>query len=196
MTHYYTQLTDETLINEIKRGAVGVLPTDTVYGLSASAINPEATKKLYTLKNRERKPGTVIAASCEQLIRLGVDKKYVDNAKAFWPNPISIILPVGAQLDYLSQGLGSIAFRVVADVPMRRLLEKTGPLLTSSANDPGAPPATTIQMAKDYFKDKVAYYLDGGIKSNNPSTIIQISNTGVKIIRQGVFVLPPDAKVL
>ncbi len=196
MTHYYTQLTDETLMNEIKRGAVGVLPTDTVYGLAASAINPEATKKLYTLKNRERKPGTVIAASYEQLIRLGVDKKYVDIAKAFWPNPISIILPVGAQLDYLSQGLGSIAFRVVADVPMRRLLEQTGPLLTSSANDPGAPPATTIQMAKDYFKDKVAYYLDGGIKSNNPSTIIQISNTGVKIIRQGVFVLPPDAKVL
>jgi L-threonylcarbamoyladenylate synthase len=183
-------------MNEIKRGAVGVLPTDTVYGLAASAINPEATKKLYTLKNRERKPGTVIAASYEQLIRLGVDKKYVDIAKAFWPNPISIILPVGAQLDYLSQGLGSIAFRVVADVPMRRLLEQTGPLLTSSANDPGAPPATTIQMAKDYFKDKVAYYLDGGIKSNNPSTIIQISNTGVKIIRQGVFVLPPDAKVL
>ncbi len=72
MTHYYTQLTDETLINEIKRGAVGVLPTDTVYGLAASALNPEATKKLYTLKNRERKPGTVIAASYEQLIRLGV----------------------------------------------------------------------------------------------------------------------------
>ncbi len=196
MTHYYTQLTDETLMNEIKRGAVGVLPTDTVYGLAASAINPEATKKLYTLKNRERKPGTVIAASYEQLIRLGVDKKYVDIAKAFWPNPISIILPVGAQLDYLSQGLGSIAFRVVADVPMRRLLEQTGPLLTSSANDPGAPPATTIQMAKDYFQDKVAYYVDGGKKSDNPSTIIQIQDAGVKVIRQGVFVLPPDAKVL
>lgn len=196
MTHYYTQLTDETLINEIKRGAVGVLPTDTVYGLAASALNPEATKKLYTLKNRERKPGTVIAASYEQLIRLGVDKKYIDNAKTFWPNPISIILPVGAQLDYLSQGLGSIAFRVVADDALRTLLEKTGPLLTSSANDPGDPPATTIQMAKDYFQDKVAYYVDGGKKSDNPSTIIQIQDAGVKVIRQGVFVLPPDAKVL
>ena len=196
MALLFSNSNDNNLIKEIAKGAVGVLPTDTVYGLVASARNPHAVERLYKLKQRENKPGTVIAASCEQLIQLGVEQKYVDNAKAFWPNQISIILPVDPKLDYLSQGVGSIAFRVVADDALRSLLEKTGPLLTSSANDPGDPPATTIQMAKDYFQDKVAYYVDGGKKSDNPSTIIQIQDAGVKVIRQGVFVLPPDAKVL
>ena len=196
MALLFSNSNDNNLIKEIAKGAVGVLPTDTVYGLVASARNPRAAAGLYKLKRRENKPGTVIAASCEQLIQLGVEQKYVDNAKAFWPNQISIILPVDPKLDYLSQGVGSIAFRVVADDALRSLLEKTGPLLTSSANDPGDPPATTIQMAKDYFQDKVAYYVDGGKKSDNPSTIIQIQDAGVKVIRQGVFVLPPDAKVL
>jgi len=196
MTLFFSTINDNNLIKEIAKGAVGVLPTDTVYGLVASARNSRAVERLYKLKHRENKPGTVIAASCEQLVQLGVEQKYIDEAKAFWPNQISIILPVGAQLDYLSQGLGSIAFRVVADDALRTLLEKTGPLLTSSANDPGDPPATTIQMAKDYFQDKVAYYVNGGKKSDNPSTIIQIIDTGVTVIRQGVFVLPPDAKVL
>ena len=196
MALLFSNSNDNNLIKEIAKGAVGVLPTDTVYGLVASARNPSAAAGLYKLKRRENKPGTVIAASCEQLIQLGVEQKYVDNAKAFWPNQISIILPVDPKLDYLSQGVGSIAFRVVADDALRSLLEKTGPLLTSSANDPGDPPATTIQMAKDYFQDKVAYYVDGGKKSDNPSTIIQIQDAGVKVIRQGVFVLPPDAKVL
>jgi L-threonylcarbamoyladenylate synthase len=196
MTLLFSTINDNNLIKEIAKGVVGVLPTDTVYGLVASARNPRAVERLYKLKQRENKPGTVIAASCEQLIQLGVEQKYVDNAKAFWPNQISIILPVDPKLDYLSQGVGSIAFRVVADIALRTLLEKTGPLLTSSANDPGDPPATTIQMAKDYFHDKVAYYVDGGKKSDNPSTIIQIHDAGVTVIRQGVFVLPPDAKVL
>jgi len=196
MTLLFSTINDNNLIKEIAKGAVGVLPTDTVYGLVASARNPRAVERLYKLKQRENKPGTVIAASCEQLIQLGVEQKYVDNAKAFWPNQISIVLPVDPKLDYLSQGVGSTAFRVVADVALRTLLEKTGPLLTSSANDPGDPPATTIQMAKDYFHDKVAYYVDGGKKSDNPSTIIQIHDAGVTVIRQGVFVLPPDAKVL
>ena len=196
MALLFSNSNDNNLIKEIAKGAVGVLPTDTVYGLVASARNPHAVAGLYKLKHRENKPGTVIAASCEQLIQLGVDQKYIDEAKTFWPNQISIILPVGPDLYYLSQGLGSIAFRVVADDALRTLLEKTGPLLTSSANDPGDPPATTIQMAKDYFQDKVAYYVDGGKKSDNPSTIIQIQDAGVTVIRQGVFVLPPDAKVL
>ena len=196
MALLFLKINDGNLIKEIAKGAVGVLPTDTVYGLVASARNPSAVERLYKLKQRENKPGTVIAANAEQLIKLGVDNKCIDGASIFWPNPISIILPVGPDLHYLSQGLGSIAFRVVADDALRSLLEKTGPLLTSSANDPGDSPATTIQMAKDYFQDKVAYYVDGGKKSDNPSTIIQIQDAGVKVIRQGVFVLPPDAKVL
>ena len=91
MALLFSNSNDNNLIKEIAKGAVGVLPTDTVYGLVASARNPHAVAGLYKLKHRENKPGTVIAASCEQLIQLGVEQKYVDNAKAFWPNQISIM---------------------------------------------------------------------------------------------------------
>ena len=183
----FNSLEDKALINEIVEGSVGVLPTDTVYGLVASAKNPLGVKDLYRLKDRHNKPGTVIAANENQLLELGVSKKDIDLASPFWPNPISIILPVDSSLDYLSQGIGSIAFRIVADEGLRKLMEDTGPLLTSSANDPGAPPATTLEMAKDYFQNKISYYVNGGEKTDNPSTIIRITDNGVEVIRQGVI---------
>jgi tRNA threonylcarbamoyl adenosine modification protein (Sua5/YciO/YrdC/YwlC family) len=184
---FYSKINDNELVDGIRKGSIGVLPTDTVYGVVASVNIPNAVTELYRLKNRDKKPGTVIAANVDQLLQLGVNKKHVDLASRYWPNPISIVLPVDSSLDYLSQGIGSLAFRIVADEGLREFLEDTGPLLTSSANDPGEPTATTVEMAKDYFQNKVAFYVDGGAKSDNPSTVIRFTDNGVEIIRQGVF---------
>lgn len=179
-------LVDPKLIALIAHGAVGVLPTDTIYGLVASAHNPEATARLYRLKSREQKPGTIIAASAEQLIDLGIDESTIKAVAHLWPNPISIELQV-PQLEHIHQGTGHGAFRVVADPLVAALLEQTGPLVTSSANHPGKPASTTIAEAEAYFGDSVDFYVDGGDRSKRPpSTVVRYEPDGTfTTLRQG-----------
>jgi L-threonylcarbamoyladenylate synthase len=173
----------------LQRGAVGILPTDTVYGLAARAQDQQAVQRLYALKSRVRKPGTIVAANIEQLYDLGVDKTYLDAASQWWPGPVSVIVPLNDKLAYLHQNVDSGAVRVVADEALRKILLQTGPLLTSSANHPGKTEAATTADAWNYFKNDVDFYVDGGDFSDRaPSTIIQITDTGnITVIRQGAF---------
>jgi L-threonylcarbamoyladenylate synthase len=168
-------------------GAMGILPTDTIYGLAARAADAEAVERLYKLKRPEGKPGTVIAANLEQLEELGLKYRYLKAVEQFWPGPISIIIPCPEPaLQYLHRGELSLAVRIPADKNLQQLLHATGPLMTSSANYPGEPPATTTQQAHDYFGNKVDFYADGGdLSSHQPSTIIRVIDDAIEIIRPG-----------
>lgn len=181
----------------LKDGGVGVLPTDTVYGLVCSAHIKPAVDRLYHLKAREAKPGTLVAASIEQLTELGIPKRYLSAVAHYWPNPLSIVLPVGTTLAYLHQGTGSLAVRIPHQDSFRQLLEQTGPLLTSSANQPGEPPATNLDEARQYFGDTVDFYLDGGdISENLPSTIIRVVDDAVEVLREGAVKLSVAGEII
>ncbi len=163
------------------------MPTDTVYGLVARAQDPVAVARLYALKHREHKPGTVIAASVAQLIDLGVDSAALDTISHLWPGALSAILPANQTTTYLRQDVPGLAVRVVADEALSRLLLQTGPLLTSSANLPGQPESTATQQAWDYFGDQPDFYVDGGNRSRfQASTLVKLDENGkLTILRQG-----------
>jgi L-threonylcarbamoyladenylate synthase len=169
-------------------GGVVVTPTDTVYGLVARAMDKEAVSRLYGLKKRENKPGTVIAASIEQLVELGLKRRYLKAVEDYWPGPLSVIIPCGAELEYIHQGKFGIAVRIPDNKQLIELANSVGPLLSSSANLTGYPPANTIDEAKNYFEDNVDLYIDGGDLSGNlPSTIVRIVDDAIEIIRPGAF---------
>jgi L-threonylcarbamoyladenylate synthase len=174
-------------IKMIKNGKVGVLPTDTLYGLVARAADPAAVKKLYALKHREHKPGTMVAANIEQLIELGLNEKDLKAAAYLWPNPIGVVMHM-TDLGYLHQGLNEFSVRITANEEVRNLLLQTGPLMTSSANTTGDPSSTNIEMAHDYFADAVDFYVDGGdLSGRAPSTIVDIKNGELVVYREGAI---------
>lgn len=179
-----------------KDDAIGVIPTDTVYGLVARAADEQAVERLYRIKSRENKPGTLIAANLEQLEGLGLKHRYLKAVADFWPDAVSVIIPCADQsLAYLHRGKMSLAVRIPADKKLRELLEDTGPLLTTSANQPGEPPANTIQEAKEYFGDDVDFYVDGGdLSGNQPSTILRIIDDAIEIIRQGAVKIDENGR--
>lgn len=167
-------------------GGVGVMPTDTVYGLVTRAADREAVARFYALKKRDLKPGTVIGASVAQLIELGVSEQHLRRVEQWWPNPLSVICAASPELAYLHLGLGSLAVRIPDNVQLRRLLEATGPLVTTSANRPGEPEAANLIEAQEYFQDDVDFYVDGGdLSGHAASTIVRVTDNGLEVIRQG-----------
>ncbi|HSX27620.1 MAG TPA: L-threonylcarbamoyladenylate synthase [Patescibacteria group bacterium] len=189
-------LSNGEVITLLRKGGVGVIPTDTVYGLVCSAADQDAVNRLYALKSRESKPGTIIAASAEQLVKLGIKARYLKAVEQFWPNLISIIIPTGRDLEYLHLGKQSLAVRIPKNQEILRLLKTTGPLLTTSANLPGQPEATDIKQARGYFGDKVDFYVDGGdLSDRKPSTIIRIVDDAIEVLRAGAVKIDENGRI-
>jgi L-threonylcarbamoyladenylate synthase len=177
-------------------GGVGVVPTDTVYGLVCRAADPNAVQRLFTVKKREANPGTVLAASIQQLIDLGLKGRYVKAVERFWPNSISVVIPCGEELAYLHQGKHSLAVRIPADPELRDFLKQTGALMTTSANHPGEPTAHTITGAQEYFGETVDFYVDAGDLGERPaSTIIRVVDDAVEVLRQGALHIDESGRI-
>lgn len=168
-------------------GAIGVIPTDTVYGVVARAADQEAVARLYKIKKREGKPGTLIAANLQQLEDLGLKHRYLKAVEQFWPGAVSVVIPAAnPSLEYLHLGKMTLAIRIPDDKKLQELLKQTGPLLTSSANLPGRLEASTIEQARAYFGDEVDFYEDGGdLSGRKPSTVIRIVDDAIEVLRPG-----------
>jgi L-threonylcarbamoyladenylate synthase len=179
----------------LQAGAVGVIPTDTVYGVVARATDTAAVERLYKLKHRDHKPGTLIAANIDQLVELGLKRRYLTAVEQWWPGAISVVIPCGDELAYLHQGKRSLAVRIPNKADLVELLERTGPLLTSSANHPGQAPANTANEAKSYFGEEVDFYEDGGDLSDHaPSTVVRIVDDAIEILRPGAVQLDENGR--
>ena len=174
-----------SIVKNLITGNIVIMPTDTVYGLVSLAGNPDAVRKMYEAKQRDGKPGTIIAGSVDQLIEMGFDRQQIMKAQQFWPGPVSVILDAPESLEYLHMGKKSLAVRITALEWLQELLDATGPLATTSANLPGEPTVTSIDQAKHIFGDKVGLYVDGGeISGAKPSKIVKITNDGqIEVLR-------------
>jgi L-threonylcarbamoyladenylate synthase len=182
----------------LQAGTVGVIPTDTVYGLVARAADQAAVARLYEIKKRDSKPGTLIAADLKQLEELGLKHRYLKAVEQFWPGAVSVVIPAAdPELKYLHRGKMSLAVRIPADAKLRKLLEQTGPLLTTSANLPDQPPAADIKQAKAYFGDKIDFYEDGGdLSGRQPSTLIRIIDDAIEVLRPGAVKIDDAADTI
>ncbi len=191
MAAVFDDLSDQNLIALLHRGGVGVMPTDTVYGLVCIAAQPAAVERLYRIKKREKKPGTIIAESIEQLTELGLKKRYLTAVEQYWPGAVSVVIPSGdPKTEYLRQGVSGLAVRIVADKKLCKLLKQTGALVTSSANHPGERQANTIEQAMMYFKNDVDFYVDGGDRAKKkPSTLIRVIDDAVEVLREGAVTI-------
>jgi L-threonylcarbamoyladenylate synthase len=160
----------------LKQGKIGVMPTDTIYGIVASALNEQAVRRVYDLKKRlSTKPSIILISSFDDLRMFGIilTEEQQKIIARFWPGPVSIILPCG------------IAFRLPNDALLISFLKKSGPCIAPSANPEELPPAETIEEAKKYFGDNVDFYKDGGKLSGPASTLIALDESNaVTVLRK------------
>jgi L-threonylcarbamoyladenylate synthase len=175
----------------VLRGALVVLPTDTVYGIGADAFRPAAVTSLLAAKGRGRQMpppvlvGSVRAASAlvEDLGEYG--QQLIDE---FWPGGLTLVCRSSRSLRWdLGDTRGTVAVRMPQDAIALELLQQTGPMAVSSANITGSAPATTASDAREQLADVVEVYLDGGpCEADTPSTIVDVTGDVPRLLRAGV----------
>jgi L-threonylcarbamoyladenylate synthase len=185
----YSMETNGLIAKKIRNGKIGVIPTDTIYGVAASVFSKKAVERAYEiLKRNPQKPFILLIGLIEDLnlfdIKIDLETRKILNS--LWPGKVSVIFPVKSRkFEYLHRGTKTLAFRVPKKKSLADLLKKTGPLISTSANPEGLKPAETIAKAKKYFGDCVDFYINGGKIKSLPSTLLEIKNGKVNVIRKG-----------
>lgn len=176
---------------ELRDGRVVVFPTDTVYGIGADAFNPFATATIFSAKSRPRSlPLPVLVARPRQAWALcaHVPREAAELAAAFWPGGLTLLLPETEGLEWdLGETRGRIAVRMPACDEALELIGMVGPLAATSANRSGEPTPRTVDEIALRLGRAVALYLDGGPALGDvPSTVVDLTGRGPRIVREGV----------
>ena len=172
----------------INKGGIVIFPTDTVYGIGCDPYNQKAVFSLYKIKKREKtKPLPVIGYSKKELEKIAeFNDKAEKIAEMFWPGAITLILKVKDENIKKSLGLGKkIAVRVPNNQCVLSLLKECKLLVATSANISGT---TSLTDPNDCKRDLNGYDLliDGGILSDNgESTIVEIDENKLRVVRSG-----------
>ncbi len=172
----------------LKEGAIGVIPTDTIYGICTSSFKKDSVEKIYKLRKRNpKKPFIILISDIKDLkkFKIKLSSKQKRIIKKLQGLKVSFILASSQnKLSYIDRGSKTLAFRIPMGGVIKKILEISGPIVAPSANFENQSPAKNIREAKRYFKNKV-FYLDRGELISAPSTLIDLSKKEIKILRKG-----------
>ncbi len=179
----------------IRVGGLVAFPTETVYGLGANALDPEAVARVFEVKQRPSfDPLIVHIAECATLDLL-VQAMSLDDRRlmdAFWPGPLTVVLPTRESvLDIVTAGLSTIAIRMPSHPVAQALIREAGvPIAAPSANPFGYVSPTCAQHVLDGLGDRVDLILDGGpCPIGVESTIVAMNGTWPELLRPGSITL-------
>ncbi|MDN5819735.1 MAG: L-threonylcarbamoyladenylate synthase [bacterium] len=168
----------------LRSGKIGVIRTDTIYGVVGRADSQAAVQRIYDIKGRDADKSPIILISSQADMLDEVDPVTADRLNELWPGKVSVIVPSPAGPVWLERGNKSLAYRMPADDDLLELVRQTGPLVAPSANRQGQTPATTITQAQEYFGDSVDFYVDGGqVTDNTPSKLYRLVNDSLEQLR-------------
>lgn len=178
----------EALVDVLNSGRVVFMPSDTIYGLSCVALNPQAVGRLREIKERsEHKPFIVLISNVSQLKALGLPDDDISIMDKHWPGPVSLERDASNAPGWLHPASPTFAVRMPNRPELLELIDQTGPLTSTSANKEDESPAQTAAEAKKVFGDAIDFYVDAGKLSGQPSTLVKIVNGQLEVIRQGAY---------
>lgn len=179
------------LVDNIEQGNLVIVPTDTVYGISADACNEEAIKKVFIAKKREEKPLIVMVSSIEMLKRYvkninEIEQKLIDK---YWPNTLTILFEKNDNLsDLVTCGSPLVGIRMPNNKLLLDLMNEINkPIISTSANISGNSVITNTNLIDPELKKHISYVYDDGEKTDIASTLVKVENNKIKILREGLL---------
>lgn len=175
----------------IKSGKIAILPTDTVYGIAANALNEEAVLKIYKVKKRNiKKPMNILVSNIE-MIRKSVKKLTKIEEKIiekYFPGALTIIFEKSDLIPkVVTGGLDTIGIRMPENKFLLELIEELGmPIVATSCNMAGENPDTEINLNLSKIEKEVDLIVDEGkSKIGRASTIIKLQDEKIVVLREG-----------
>ncbi|UCG70889.1 MAG: threonylcarbamoyl-AMP synthase [Thermoplasmata archaeon] len=186
---------EEEYIGEIKevfeRGKLSVYPTETLYALGADPFNERAIDLVYKVKKRPKNMPISIAVADFAMMKSVAEVNELAQriCQHLLPGPVTLLLKKKDNVpDKLTFGSHKIGIRVPKHQAALRIIQTLGPITATSANLHGHPDPKNLKIAFDQLGDHVDLYLDcGQCEYQSPSTIVDVSGSSVKIIRNGVI---------
>jgi L-threonylcarbamoyladenylate synthase len=175
----------------LQTGQLVAIPTETVYGLAANALDAEALTRIFHVKNRPRFDPLIIHVPSLENLHLyaeNIPEKASTLAAAFWPGPLTLLLPKRPVIpDLVTAGLPTVGVRCPDHPLTHQLLRALDfPLAAPSANPFGYVSPTTPQHVADQLGEKISYILDGGpCQIGIESTIVGFHNGQGIVYRTG-----------
>lgn len=196
---------DESLsraVAALRAGEVVVYPTETFYGIGADAFAPAALERIFTIKGRDVAQ-TIALIAHDRAAAFAIAREVPPIAqalaRAFWPGPLTLVMPARDDLPPALIGPdGGVGVRVSSHPVARALAQALGrPLTATSANRSGAPPAQTIAQARVSLGGAIEIFVEGGtLTGGAPSTVVQCDSTGWRILRAGAIAVDRIESVL
>lgn len=188
----------------LRSGGLVGLPTETVYGLAANALDEQAVCSIFEAKGRPSdNPLIVHISEIEEIEKYGLVREFPEKAKLladkFWPGPLTIIMPKSPDISQkVTGGLDSIAIRLPSHPVARDIIKAAGcPLAAPSANLSGSPSPTTAQHVYEDLKGRIPLIIDGGDSDVGlESTVITLCTEIPTILRPGKVTLEELCEVL
>lgn len=175
-------------------------PTETVMGLAVYYDDKEAYDKLNRIKRRpEDKPYTLMVKDIYEIDKYAVvDKRARRIINAFMPGPITLLLPAKEGLpEWVTHNSGVLGIRIpVNDIGLALLKGVEKPLLVPSANRSGEKPALDSEEVEGIFHNEIDYIIKGKANLDKPSTILDLANKEIKVVREGPISLKQIEEVL
>ena len=175
----------------LEAGGAVVLPTETVYGLFAQALNEEAVERVYELKQRPRdKALNLNVASLEEIYAFSKNQpSYLEQLyQTFLPGPLTIILQANDRVPaWINSDMETVGFRIPNHPVTLDLIRKYGPLIGPSANLSGKASGTSFQQIMMDFQEQVSGVEDDPALTGQDSTILDLSGEKARILRQGAI---------
>lgn len=175
----------------IRDGGTVAVPTETVYGLAADGISPQAVERLYELKGRPQvKPLSLMVSGAEAMDEFCLDVPPAARmlADCFWPGPLTIVLKANYRVPEIVRAGGDTVGLRCPNHPMTQALlrELDRPLAAPSANPSGEASPTEISQVLSAFEGRIQGYIDGGpCALGLESTVIDLSQTPYRVLRHG-----------
>jgi len=175
----------------IKNGELVGIPTETVYGLGANGLDPEAVAKIFVAKGRPQDNPLILHVAEPAQMELfchSIPKAAYDLAEAFWPGPLTMVLPARDCVPKrTTAGLSTVAIRCPDNAATREIIRLAGvPVAAPSANISGKPSTTTAQHVLHDHDGKIAAVVDGGpCRVGVESTIVDLTDARPRLLRPG-----------
>jgi L-threonylcarbamoyladenylate synthase len=181
-------------VEYLRQGRTVALPTETVYGLAADALNPDAVASIFAVKERPRFDPLIVhlpaADSLNRMVRIPEeDRKLVDQlTERFWPGPLTLVLPRQSIVpDIVAAGLETVAVRMSSHPAFAQIVRAFGgPVAAPSANRFGRISPTTAQHVMEELHGRIPLIIDGGpTRLGLESTIVSVGSGRIRVLRKG-----------